>query len=178
MTDLSALAACVREIDAHTRDLGWDRPPCVFALVPAADLLARADLAEEALAAVRAQHAADPATLTAVLQLTPGMSDIEQIAGSVYFPEEIAGAALAVERLALPPEAEADLPADPQAQAAWVAEHPLRQEIRVIAARLRSGEAWCAVRGRGYDDPGALLEGADLAPELLEALALMCQPEH
>ncbi|MBD3688930.1 hypothetical protein H8R18_05150 [Nanchangia anserum] len=175
----SALRHCVREIDTYTRTLGWDRPIMLFALVPTAELVGDIDVGAEGTDHLTEALARDPESLSAIIQ--DGLTaSLEELAATVYFPPAVAGAAIVIERLSLPPEAEADLPEDPAAQADWVAHHPLRQDIRIIAARTRSGEAWAAIRGRGYDDPDALIEGADLAPELTDVLGHMLgdQDEH
>ncbi len=54
--------------------------------------------------------------------------------------------------------------------AAYVAEHPDRQEVRIVAAVLRDGTTYCALRLRSHDDPASVVEGHDLVPGLLELL--------
>jgi hypothetical protein len=44
-----------------------------------------------------------------------------------------------VERVVLPPEAEADLPDDEGAALAVLADHPLRQDVRLAVAAMRDG---------------------------------------
>jgi hypothetical protein len=91
----------------------------------------------------------------------------------------IAGCALTVERLMLPPSAEASMPdhlkdaadADDAALAAWVAVHPERQEVRMTVAVLRDGARESALRLRSKDAPTEVLTGPELVPGLADALA-------
>ena len=80
-------------------------------------------------------------------------------------------AALVVERVVLPPEAEADLPVDEGAALAMLADHPLRQDVRLAVATLRDGTRSAAMRFRLHDDPVQVLVGPDLVPGLADALA-------
>jgi hypothetical protein len=85
----------------------------------------------------------------------------------------VAGCALTVERLMLPPSAEAAVPGDLDEARLnqWVAEHPDRQEVRMTVAVLRDGTRESALRLREKDAPSEVLTGADLVPGLAEALA-------
>ena len=101
----SPLARAVREIEAHAHEAGWDQPPQLFALVPTDELLAR----EPALGA---QLGIDPAT--AAGSITPVQQEqlpvdrpLEETLAGIMWPEEVAGCAAVMERVALPPEAEA-----------------------------------------------------------------------
>jgi hypothetical protein len=75
-----------------------------------------------------------------------------------------------VERLVLPPEADFDLPADAEAATDFAREHPLRQEVRIVAAVTRAGSTYCALRLRAHDDDQSVVGGVDLVPGLLELL--------
>jgi hypothetical protein len=85
----------------------------------------------------------------------------------------VAGCALAVERLMLPPSAEAQVPQglSEAALTKWVAEHPDRQEVRMTVGVLRDGTRESALRLREKDSPTEVLTGSDLVPGLAEALA-------
>jgi hypothetical protein len=80
---------------------------------------------------------------------------------------------MTVERLMLPPTAEAAIPdgLDDTALAKWVAAHPERQEVRMTVAVLRDGTRESAVRLREKDSPTEVLTGSGLVPGLAEALA-------
>lgn len=167
-----ALADAVREIEHHVAAAGWDAPVRVFALVRTQEALAAeptlADqLAPEVLAAARA----DDQHLTSVEQEgLPQADDLEQLLGGLTWPPTVHGAAVTVERVVLPPGAEEDLPADPDAAVAALLAHPLREDVRLAVGVLRGGPAWCAVRTRAHDSDDAVGQGPDLVPGLVEAV--------
>ena len=81
---------------------------------------------------------------------------------------------MTVERLMLPPSAEAAVPEELWTRrqlAKWVAEHPERQEVRMTVAVLRDGARESALRLREKDASTEVLTGAGLVPGLAEALA-------
>ncbi|GAC1381810.1 MAG: PPA1309 family protein [Marmoricola sp.] len=45
------------------------------------------------------------------------------------------------------------------------------EEVRVVAAALRDGASWCALRMRSHDEESSVLVGPDLVPGLVELLA-------
>ncbi|ADG75350.1 conserved hypothetical protein [Cellulomonas flavigena DSM 20109] len=167
-----ALADAVREIEHHVAAAGWDAPVRVFALVRTRTALTTepglADqLAPEVLAAARA----DDQHLTSVEQEgLPAAEDLEHLLGGLTWPPTVDGAAVTVERVVLPPGAEEDLPADPDAALAALLAHPQRQDVRLAVAVLRDGPSWCAVRTRAHDDDDAVGQGPDLVPGLVEAV--------
>lgn len=174
MSRLSALRTCVRDIDTHAAELGWDRPPLLFALVPTHDLVeAGADLAGEDTDELRRVLADAPDHLTAVYQDDLAASDLGDIVETVTFSKAVSGCALAIERTILPSEAEADLPDDPEEAAVYARNHPDCRDVRITAARLRTGEMWCALRSRDNDSDDLVMTGEDLVPDLTEALAYM-----
>jgi len=162
------LAAAVREIEAHAAEGGWDQPSRLYALVPTSDLLAR----EPALAAAMGIDEATAAgSLTPVEQdHTPADRSLEEVLGGIMWPAEVFGCAAVVERLVLPPEADDDIPEDPEAAQEFAASHPDRQEVRIVAGATRAGATHCALRFRSHDDALAVVESPDLVPALLELL--------
>jgi hypothetical protein len=86
------------------------------------------------------------------------------------WPAEVFGCAAVVERLVLPPAADAQMPDDPRSAEQFAAEHPDRQEVRIVAGATREGSTYCALRLRAHDDPLSVLESPDLVPALLELL--------
>lgn len=168
----SPLTRAVLEIDEYASTLGWDQPARLFALVDTARLRAQ----EPGLAAQLGldDEAAASASYTPVEQeeLPPGTA-LDKFLGTIAWPDAVVGCALTVERLMLPPSAEASVPhgmKDKQL-AAWVAKHPDRQEVRMTVAVLRDGARESAVRLREKDSSTEVLTGADLVPGLAEALA-------
>lgn len=163
-----ALVAVVREIEEYAAGEGWDQPARLFALVPTADLLVR----EPALAAAMGiEEAGAEETLTPVEQELPaGDQPVEGVLEQIMWPDEVTGCAVVVERLVLPPSADGQVPEDGQAAQEYAAEHPDRQEVRIVAAATRSGETFCALRMRAHDDAFSVVESRDLVPGLLELL--------
>ena len=163
-----ALRSAVREIEAHVAESGWDQPARLYALVPTTDLVSR----EPRLAAAMGLDTdadVDSGALTPVEQDdVPPDQQLEAVLGGIMWPAEVFGAAAVVERLVLPPEADAGLPAEPEAAERYAAEHPDRQEVRIVAGATRSGSTYCALRMRAHDDALSVVESPDLVPSLLQ----------
>jgi hypothetical protein len=167
----SPLTRAVLEIDEYASGLGWDQPARLFALVDTARLRAQ----EPALAAQLGLEEEQEITgLTPIEQdEIPTGKPLDEFLGTIAWPDAVVGCALTVERLMLPPSAEASVPeglSDKQL-AQWVAEHPERQEVRMTVAVLRDGARESALRLREKDSPTEVLTGSDLVPGLAEALA-------
>ena len=172
-----ALSRAVVEIEKHVSSAGWDQPAQLFALVPTAELLR----AEPQLAAeLGAEDASQPLTPVAQGEL-PGGVDDENLAdtlGRIEWPDGVAGCALAIERIVLPAAAESGLSSvESDAELARLAgSDPRRHEVRMVAAVLRAGDRFGAVRLRAHDEDSAVLTGADLVPTLCEVLSLTFEP--
>lgn len=166
------LGALTREIEEFVAASGWDQPVRLFALVPTADLLAQQpDLGDQL----------DPhAPLTPVAQEDLPEGDLDEALARIVWPETVRGCALTQEIVALPPDAEENLPdgataGDAETLRAAAANHPMRTEGRLVAAVVRDGDSACVLRlraresaeGRSEDE---IVERADLAPNLIEAL--------
>jgi hypothetical protein len=158
-----ALQEVVREVEAHAARSGWDQPAQLFALVDTDDLLQR----EPGLASVLGIDSAAPGHLTPVEQETVSDS-LQELLPTIVWPPEVSGCAVVLEATTLPSGA-TDLPLDDESAAA-AAEHPDREEARIVAAALRSGETFCAIRQRAHDEDDLVLTGPDLVPALLELL--------
>ncbi|MER5746140.1 PPA1309 family protein [Streptomyces sp. NPDC002225] len=168
----SPLTVAVLEIDEYISGLGWDQPARLFALVDTARLRRQ----EPALATQLGLDGAEAPTsaLTPVEQdeLPPGTA-LDEFLATIAWPDAVTGCAMSVERLMLPPSAEASVPeglSDAQLTS-WVAEHPERQEVRMTVAVLRDGTREAAVRLRAKDTPSEVRTGAGLVPGLADALA-------
>jgi hypothetical protein len=162
------LRNAVREIEAHAATSGWDQPARLYALVPTADLLVR----EPALAAVMGLDASTAGdSLTPVEQdEVPAETPLESVLEDIMWPDEVVGCAAVVERLVLPPTADDQLPSDPAEAERFAAEHPEREEVRIVAAATRAGSTYCALRLRAHDDVLSVVESPDLVPALLQLL--------
>jgi hypothetical protein len=159
------LEAVIAEIEAHVGAGGWDRPPQLFALVPAGRFAADDPATAERLGIDRQD--ADALTPVEQEELPDGPLD-EALAG-IAWPEAVTGCALSQEIVILPPGVEATL-TDEEAAAAAV-DHPQRREARLVVGALRDGSSAAVLRLRGVDGPDEdLLTGPDLAPNLVAAL--------
>ena len=169
-----ALAAAVLEIESHIAEGGWDQPARLYALVETAQLVAR----EPALAAAMGLDSASAeGSLTPVEQdqLSP-TRPLETVLESIVWPGDVAGCAAVVERLVLPPDADAQIPEDPTAAEEFAREHPDRQEVRIVAGVTRAGSSYCALRLRAHDDDQSVVGGADLVPGLIALLDATLEP--
>ncbi|GAA2400861.1 PPA1309 family protein [Streptomyces glaucosporus] len=176
----SPLTRAVLEIDEYVAGLGWNQPARLFALVDTDRLRAEEPaLAEQlGLDGEGGLPGEAPAPLTPVEQdELPAGVPLDEFLGTIAWPDAVAGCAMTVERLMLPPSAEASVPENLQEEGAeeklarWVAEHPDRQEVRMTVAVLRDGARESALRLREKDSPTEVLTGPDLVPGLTEALA-------
>ncbi|MBC2868134.1 PPA1309 family protein [Streptomyces mexicanus] len=167
----SPLTRAVLEIDEYASGLGWDQPARLFALVDTARLRTQ----EPALAAqLGLEDEQQTSGLTPIEQdEIPSDQPLDEFLATIAWPDAVTGCALTVERLMLPPSAEAEVPQDlGEAELAkWVAGHPERQEVRMTVAVLRDGARESALRLREKDSPTEVLTGSDLVPGLAEALA-------
>ncbi len=165
------LTHAVLEIDDYVAGLGWDQPARLFALVDTSRLRTR----EPGLAQrLNLPDDAAAGALTPVEQEeVPAGGPLDEFLGTIAWPDSVSGCALTVERLMLPPSAEAAVPQglDGARLAQWVAEHPERQEVRMTVGVLRDGTRESALRLRAKDSTTEVLTGAGLVPGLADALA-------
>ncbi|WP_030683281.1 PPA1309 family protein [Streptomyces sp. NRRL B-1347] len=166
----SPLTRAVLEIDEYVASLGWDQPARLFALVDTARLRVQEPGLADRLG-LPDDGSAAPLTPIEQDELPAGAA-LDEFLGTIAWPDSVAGCALTVERLMLPPSAEASVPQDlSQKQlAAWVARHPERQEVRMTVAVLRDGARDSALRLREKDSATEVLTGSDLVPGLADAL--------
>jgi hypothetical protein len=159
------LEPALAEIEAHVAAAGWDRPPALFALVPAGRFLADDPETGQRLGLDRLP----PDSLTPVEQDALPDGPLDEVLAGIAWPEAVTGCALSQEIVILPPSAEAGLT---DAEAAGRAiEHPERREARLVIGVLRDGTSAALLRLRsadGADDD--LLTGPDLAPNLVRGL--------
>jgi hypothetical protein len=172
-----ALSRAVIEIEKHVSSAGWDQPAQLFALVPTEELLrAQPQLAAE----LGAEDASQPLTPVAQGELPGGLEDdnLADALARIEWPDAVSGCALAIERIVLPASAEAGLStAESDAELARMAgSDPRRHEVRMVAAVLREGDRFGAVRLRSHDEDSAVLTGTDLVPTLCEVLSLTFEP--
>jgi hypothetical protein len=169
------LEAVTLEIETFAGLGGWDTPPTLFALVPtrvlAADPAAASMLSPDGSALNAEDVSADSITPIAQEELPEG--PLDETLAQIGWPDEVIGCALSQQIVMLPPSAEpavADLSTSAALSAAI--NHPDRREARLVVAVLRGGRSAGVLRLRGADGSADdLLTGADLAPNLVAALA-------
>ena len=173
----TALTQSLIELEQHVAKEGWDRGPRLFALVDTAALIK----AEPRLAAALAPETLEThgaigplrAYTSVEQENVPGDKPLDEALAALAWPETVDGAALVLERVMLPPSAEAQMPAADAGVDldAWAAAHPQRQEVRIAVGVLRNGAVDCALRLRSKDADDDVLSGPTLVPHLAEALA-------
>lgn len=167
------LRAAVLELERHAAGAGWDQPAQLYALVPAGDVLGDDPQTAEVLGL---PPDTDPDVLVTVEQGDlPAELSLEELLEQIEWPDEVRGTAVVVERLVLPPSA-GDVPSDTGEATRFAQEHPEREEVRIVAAALRGGATYAAMRLRSRDDDFAVLESPDLVPTLLELLQTTLRP--
>lgn len=154
----SELSRVVLGIEQDLAVQGWDRPAALYALVATADLIAREPQLEFALAD-------RDGVLTALEQDALPDQALEDFLPTIQWPAEVLGAALAVERWIVPDHIE-----DEVSLSAWAADHPGKQDVRIVVGVLRDGTKFCALRMRSHDSDEAVLSGPDLVPDLIDYL--------
>jgi hypothetical protein len=163
----NALVRAIAEIEQHVRGDGWDQPARLYALAPTAELLTREpDLATRI--GIEADEAPD--ALTPIEQDVAGRP-IEDLLLEITWPDTVSGCALVLERIVLPPGAEEQMPDDDGDAARWAQQHPDRSDVRVVVGVMRDGTRASVLRIRGHEADDDLVRGAELSPELGNALA-------
>lgn len=163
-----ALLEGLVEIEGFVGRAGWDQPARLFALVPTDELLA----ADPTLADHLTQSGGRQLSSIEQDDFRPG-TDLLTALNQIGWPPAVAGCALVVERSFLPVDLEAEMPADPSRAAEFVANHPQRCDVRVVAGALRQPDeapmTHCVARLA--TNPEELLIGADMVPALTQAVA-------
>lgn len=158
------LTRAVLEIDEYASGLGWDQSARLFALVDTARLRAQ----EPGLAAqLGLRDEPETTGLTPIEQEEiPAGKPLDEFLGTIAWPDAVVGCALTVERLMLPPSAEASVPEglSEKKLTQWVAQHPDRQEVRMTVAVLRDGTRDSALRLREKDSPRRSSRAAPWSP--------------
>lgn len=170
-TKNESIRQAVQEIESYVAAFGWDAPIRVFALIRSAEALAEhPELVDQLPSDVSISAArSDDALFSVEQEDLPPANSIESLLAQLAWPEAVAGAAVTCERITLPPEAESEIPADAAAAEDFISTDPRRQDVRMAVGVLRTGESWCTLRLKDYDDD-SVLGSPDLIPELVEAL--------
>ncbi|WCC81100.1 PPA1309 family protein [Cutibacterium equinum] len=158
-----ALVACLTEIERFVGKSSWGGPPRLFALVRTVDLVK----AEPSLAGQLAVGSPDSLSSIEQDDFNPG-EELGQTLATTTWGDAVDGAAICVERVFLPDECADEIPDDPDKAAAFVAGHPKRQEVRVVAGALRDGSHYGVARL--VEHPDDLLGSVNLVPALESAV--------
>lgn len=196
LSDEQRIITAVLEVERHAHDEGWDGPPKLFALGRLDSLMASEPEFVAALQLNTDGQDSDPLTLIPIEQEWESLTGpLDEALAKIMWPEQVVGAAITMERIMLPPEAEADVASEPdsQTQQQLALNHPQRQDMRVAVAVLRAGPQMCAIRVRAatsnepvvatatdpeqsspslaelISDP-EVVTGVDLVPGLVDAL--------
>ncbi|WP_067807886.1 PPA1309 family protein [Actinomadura formosensis] len=171
---MSLLEEVVLDLERHSAQEGWDSAPRLYALVRSTELRrTEPELADQLGLAPGAD------TLAALEQpALPEEDAVEDALASIAWPGAVEGCAIVMERVVLPPEAEADIPEDEAEAAAYAASHPKREDVRMVVGVLRDGARHSALRLRRHDSDDEVLAGPDLVPALAEALAATLEPDE
>lgn len=160
------LAVAVSESEEFVASAGWEQRPQLFALVPTAELIE----AQPEMAGQLDQGS----FYTPIAQDELPEGELADALAQVSWPGAVAGCVLVQEIVVLPPSAQQELSQDPAEAAAQAAAHPERTEARLAVGVLRGGGGACLMRLRGEHEDTPL-RGADLAPNLVDALELTFQ---
>lgn len=171
-----ALAQTVVDIERSASSLGWDRASTVYALVPTRDLLELDELPPDMREHLRNQWDGSEAALTAIIQEDLPGTDLEDTLAQLGWPDSVTGAAVCTERVMVPPHVQESAPEDPVDAVEYFASHPERDDVRIVAAVMRTGESWCAVRTRSHDTDEEVAQGSNLVPGLTDALLITFAP--
>ncbi len=165
------LVEASREIEAYVSRSDWDQPARLFALAKTLDLIE----AEPSLADQLTASAADSLSSIEQEDFHAG-DDLLDVLAQIRWPESVEGVALSTERCFLPAELEDQLPEDPALIPAFVADHPQREDIRVIVAVLRDGSTHTVARLKSH--PDERLEGPGMIPVLERALMATLESDN
>jgi len=159
------LELILREVEEHVSSAGWDQPTRLFALVSTAELIASDPQLAETL------NLTENLALTSIEQEVPIGQTLEDLLATIAWPEEVQGAILAIERIILPPSAEAELPQQGDAELVDAAiDHPDRRDVRMVSAVLRSGENLNSLRYRTHYEQDSVAVAPNLITRLNESL--------
>ncbi len=162
----SALEIPLREIEFHVAANGWDQPVRLFALVDTHQLLEQQPDLRATIGGV-----ADVPLLTSVEQENlPKHDDLTDLLAQLSWPPSVEGVAVVAERIVLPADRDTQLPSDPQQARSMAIADPHAHDLRVAAAATRSGDRFCLLRLREYDDDKTLVAGPDLMVGLTDLI--------
>ena len=157
------LLSALKEIERYVGHAGWDQPARLFALVPTDELVR----AEPGLAAQLNVASGDRLSSIEQDDFHAG-TDLFATLSRLSWPAGVKGCALVCERSFRPSWVRETVPTDATAAMDFVADHPDREDIRIVVGVMRDGSQQAVARLRSHPDD--LLSGAELVPDLAHAL--------
>jgi hypothetical protein len=154
------LAAVASEVEQHVSREGWNQHPRLFALVATSEVLASDP---------HLVLDADRRYTSVEQDISEKSRDVDDMLAEITWPDEVLGAALVIERIVIPESAEDEIDSASSPNAAAAA-HPLRDDVRMVAAVLRDGSNVDALRFRSHDNDDSVALAAGLVPGLNDAL--------
>lgn len=169
---LKALQDATLEIEKYVSKGGWDAPIRVFALINVQKAASQDPQLAEKLALDIEKNTSDFTLFSVEQENLPSTKSIEELLGKIYWPQSVDGVAISLERAILPSSAEISVPESENEALKFVENHPQRQDVRMVAARMRDGSSWGALRMRAHDKDKMVLSGEKLLEGLCDALAV------
>ncbi|MEI8081269.1 MAG: PPA1309 family protein [Actinomycetes bacterium] len=169
---LHVLTSAVLELEAFVNEDGWDQPPRLFALALARELVEREPDLAEAMG-LGPQLAGSEELIPVEQEWAPDDVGVDDALAHIAWPEQVVGVAITMERILLPPDAEADLDEDGELSSLvdQAMGHPAKREVRIAVAVMRDGRETSAIRLRENDADDEVLTGQNLVPGMIDALA-------
>ena len=141
----------MRELDRHASSVGWDQPTRLFALAETAQLLEREPTLASALSPGDRAHR----WTTIEQDGLPAHEDLDELLGTISWPDAVAGAAVVTERVMVPPT-----------NSVARSQH----DVRITMAVLRDGSRCTALRLRAHDNDDSVIVGEELVSGLGDLL--------
>jgi len=154
MTQQADLEIVIRELDAHISDAGWDQPVQLFAIL--------SESPELAMDSEYLKNASQEQLFFEPQGIDFSDNSVIDVLRTLGWNEAVIGLAIAAERIISVEDKDAS---DYETQS-----YSATQEIRVMSIAMRDGRTLNAIRYRSHDNPEDLLTGAELVPELNQAL--------
>jgi hypothetical protein len=159
--EMGALEPLLLQAEAYVAGGGWGQPPRLFALSRKSSLVT-----EDSGLAARLEDATPDELILVLQEDLPADEPFDAIA-RIRWPDEVAGCVLVTEIVALPPEAEKDMPGLPAERERWASELSAGQTARLAVGVSRAGGYLCGLRLVGEDN---VQVAGDLADDLVAAL--------
>jgi len=139
------LALAVLEAESNRDHDGWGKPAQLYALVGKDTVIADYP---ELNAEIRE---APEDSLIPIKQEPLPVGEPLEVLASVHWPDAVTGCVLVTELIVLPPEAEGEVPPDPDKVEQWARAQPGGRPARLAVGVSRDGDYTCILRLQGDD---------------------------